>query len=1817
MSSPNVSSLLPRSGTTCTIDASSATGTVIAEQLARLTGGAPIVIRDAQRQVRGTTVTVTGKTTFLNVADAPVTAVAKWSPKDVQLTVRFTLIDGRPGRDAWTFSRSFPELPPFRAGSAEVAPGALPPDLLDRLPLADAAFVLTTDDDARDWETDARLDPGLNFVARCAPTALLGLLGEYVDDPDEIVLRGLIVVPRPDEEFAALGPLELPWLAPRPAPGIHLTTRLEIEANLEELELELEKAVLHIYCPTSKAWVAAHPTYRPVFGIQARLEIDGDRKALNVVALGIRSTRSIVFSGRSEGVTLDSLDDLEDTVGDDDLARYLPHDVRHALSDIEPALEAISIQLGPRLRIESVSVAVRLPGLHTDALPGLPVRDLRADFQITRPFGPGREVLVALRGSADFLGAPFDAVLALPDVHATAHMQAGATLPLGGLIQAMGLPAAPELAIDGMELEMNRDGSYAIAAAMAPRPAWTLDLGPTPLVASRVRLVASRPASGAAVGSLSGVLTLGEELELAFDQAVPGPFLLRGELPDVRLRQLVATLGDRPLELPAGFDLTLEDAAVQIQRPDASLVLRLATTMPALGTCVFEARRVGAAWGVAAGVELSNIRLSSLPGLGALGGFEDLFQLDRLLLVASSFTDEGFAFPRLAAFDSPLVRAGDVLLPAPARGVSTGVHVYGRWTVGASREQVLIQRLLRLEPALGVTLRVGSDPRADSRLAVDHDTTILGHPLHCQLGGRMADGHLRLFVTGDLSFDIDGANHRFDAALRFVAGGAIMTGTGPAELRVGALVLSNPVLSLGVSWAGAASLGLAASLSAARFPSSVVVLFDGASPPRSMVAGAVLDLSLADVVETFAGAASPPGLAEVLPLATLVESQVFALGAAIAPALDGLQLEAIAAAFAAHGVALPTTPADVLTVVSSPGERWSVTDLTAMRHYELVATGPEIQVRRNPQLLVVPEALTIGARRFDPAISLDTRLQILSFGGDGRVEVSPGQGIVVDGHMDRIVAGTEALFSIAGGAHLTVWTFARPAPSDASQRDPQFRIDGRLSMLGLDRPLTAALTPSGFAFAIEGSLGPDLTYDLRGVVAGPATVNVAGRMSISVGPLDLGALGSVDIASGVTGAFELGANGSARWATYTGGFSFAGERFTLPALHLDVNAASLPGVAPWVLDRVVASLKTFFLGAPIRWAMLARAEGVTGVRYVAGVLKDAFAMAAPQTAAAVMKAAGHGIDEIVAGLEMAYGLAAGAAAAALQRSDYAAGEVAAVLRRAYGVADAEAVRLLREAGYRAGEAAGALISVGTGSPEQSALLLRGAGYPTGEVAGALRSAHDSSADAAAALLAATGHAIEEVTRALESVYSALAEQAASALRGAGQAAPVVAGALKAVYGVTAEQSAQLLKGAAYTIDEVAGALELVFGAGAAQATTWLEAAGYDAGAVGGAIKSVFDAGPDQLAALLTTAGFATGAVGSAIRDAFGTTADQAIGLLRTGGYSVEQAAATLRIAYGTTPDQAVALLKGAGYGAGEAASALRSAYGERAEQTATLLKGAGYTVGEVGGGLRSVYGATVEQAAGILATVGYTAAEVGGVLKSVYGVAVDQVARVLRGASYTATEAVRALQGAYGAAMDQAAILLKAAGYVAGAVGGAVSVAYGATIERVTRLLEEVGYTVDEVTASIQGYGSTAEQAAGLLKGAGYAVGGVASALKSTYGVTKPQAAKVLQRAGYSLAEVASALRSAHGVILDDAAPILKDAGYSIAEVGGVLKSEWAATADLAGRALKGAAYTLAEVGAFLRDGYGLEGDPLQSALEGSGYTREEVKAFLATLGGH
>lgn len=1309
--------LLPLSGGTLTLDAGAASGSILADQLARLTAGKPITVANATRSVAGGTVTVTGTAGLLGLDALPVTVIATSGAAGTTLAARFAL------PTTWRFSQSFPNLPLFSASVAGMDP--TDGDLLDRLALSDAGFVLTTAGGS-DPATGVPLQAGFNFVAQCDVSALLGPLGKDLKSGATLPLGGPVILPAPNATTPALPgfPQQFPWQM-TDVPGIYLTAGLAIDWTVGE-KLRLHDVALRFYSPPSQDWAGANPSYMPLFVAETVLDVPSAGISLDLTVWMPSALDGLMLSGRCAGVSIGHLAALADLAGGTGLADALPADVQQAIAALESlALEAVMLRLGPDLAPTAIDAAVTL-GVSTGVVPGFSVGNLSADFALAQPFAATRSLEAGLRGTLSFLDTAFGVQVALPDGTAMAEMDEAATLPLGKLFAELGLPAPPDLTVDSLTLGIGKDGSWSIDATMADAPGWTLALGPASLTVADVSIALARAAGAAASGSVGGTLAFDDTLKLDLQYQLPGNFTLRADLPEARLSQLLAKLVPGA-PLPKGFDIDFTDGVVLIGESGSDLTFQFATTMASLGTVIFEATRASSGWGFAAIVDLgAGVTASSLPGLGALVNFEKIFRLDELLLVAASIDDPAFQLPDLAAFQSPsLASVGKLSLPAQAGGLTSGFSIYGRWTIDTTAQpQKLLKTLLDLDPALDIALEIGADPALNSRLSVGVDATIAQMPASCSFGGAIQSGEIELFLTGQLTAQIQGHPVEFSLSTLFLPNGIVIAGSMQGTVAFEGLELSDLALVIGCDWEAIPSLGIAATLTHADFQAALAFFFDSADPSHSMLAGAISNLTLRDVVDTFVGRFVPSAVDGVLGHVALEGTGSFTLDAGLADALDGFKLDAIAAAFDKAGVSLPQTAAQLLLVTGKSGESWFITDMTQLLHYELRRAGNGIAVSLNPQFRLVPQTTTLGSLRFEQGCFINAMIDVYGVKAMAKVTVTANQGIAVDAELSRIVIGSEQLFCLdaasgGGGPSLSLATFKQPtlaAPLD----DPHALINGQLTLLGLSSRTYVDVTEQGFSFTLDGQAGPDFHYALKGDFHGLDDLRAGGDVTLSmkVGTVDLGALGSVDCGQekfGVAATLSAGLAQATLFARVTASTTIKGQKLSLPPLDLDVGTQTLLSL-PALLRPLIAEAFKGALKDAQHWAELIGDDIVVGVDDVGAACRNVYGLSA-KDAATAMQTAKMSARGIAADLDSAYHTDAHATAAILEGLHYDANTVGDAVQHQWQLSAGQVASALQGAGYSVEEAGTYVKNTFNLDADKLKDVLEGAGFPDSQING--------------------------------------------------------------------------------------------------------------------------------------------------------------------------------------------------------------------------------------------------------------------------------------------------------------------------------------------------------------------------------------------------------------------------------------------------------------------------------------------------------------------
>lgn len=1218
-------------------------------------------------------------------------------------------------------------------------------------------------------------------------------------------------------------------------------------------------------------------------------------------------------------------------------------------------------------------------------------------------------------------------------------------------------------------------------------------------------------------------------------------------LPTVRLRQLLGGFGGAALPLPSQFDLAFAGGPVQVQQSPNNLQFQYATTMAGLGPAAFLAKCTPAAqsrWQAAAALDLGATPLSGLPGLGVLRAVESVFPLSSLLLVVSSadadgFDEGDFALPELAAAGTPAI-SSDKLQQVDS--VKKGLNVYGKWQLNSTkREQKLLRTLLGLDQQVSVVLQVGTDPGEGSSLYASKTTTIKGMPFSCQVGGQLSAGTVSLFVNGTLEATIQGRAVQFDANMVFMPNGALLAGSMLGTVAFAGITLSNLGLAVGLSWEGLPSLGIAATLTLASFNSALAVLFDSAEPTKSMLAGAISDLTLNDVVTTFTQTATPAQLADVLKQVrlTATSDQVLADGSqgaaalqAVVAALDGRDLDAIAAALAKVGIAVPTASAEVLLTTAVPGQKWHLTDLRTVLHYELTKQGDTLRVALSPQLYVVPQDTGIGALAFKQGFFINAKLTIFFLEASVKILVKPTEGIAAAGNLAPITLGHPNLFSLRAatdptkGPSVSLATFSQtvaapPAPAPAPTPTPtpapnQPYNPGQPYQnqpYGPNQPYTPGqpypnqpynpgygaypgqpqpYTPGGGAYPGQ-PYGPGQPYPNQPYNPGQPYQNQ-----------------------------PYGPNQPYPNQPYNPGYG------GMPAGYPQPPAAPKPAAAP--TPTTVVKGPHFQLDGELTLLGMKRGVAVnidgSGATFALtgtitpGVTADFQGRFKGPKDLRVSGSVNVGIDSIDFGMLGRLNLYSGVQASVSLGVDS---------NRAWATFQGKV------------QAAGQTVtlptldlSIETGSfaelPQQLARLVRTA----------LQDLFKDAAKWAAFVQQGLLTGVQDVGMVFASYYRLSADQMAQAFAKAGYNIDVATRTLMNYFGEGIFGAAKALKTVGYPVAYVGDSLARVGGyitssaVGAAgnaagAVASALGGAGYPIREVGSYLVNNLRVNPKDLVTVFQHSGYPLNEIGSYLQKDFRFTAGAVVGALKSAGYAMSTIAPFLAANFTLGLNELLGAYKEAGYALGEAAGA---------------IKGAGYAVQDAGNALKSTYAASASATLGGLRTAGYAVQDAAQFVAKSFVLNDQALAASMKGANCAAAEVSGALVAAFGTTQATATQVLATVGYGGTELLGALKSTYNLPKEGAAQLVKALNYaSTDAANALKNTYGVAREDAARLLKNVGYPADQTAQAVMGAYNVTRDEAGRVLGVVGYGANEVSNALGTAGNAIASGATTVINGIG--------------------------------------------------------------------------
>ncbi|HEX6086222.1 MAG TPA: hypothetical protein VF266_16955 [Thermoanaerobaculia bacterium] len=898
-------------------------------------------------------------------------------------------------------------------------------------------------------------------------------------------------------------------------------------------------------------------------------------------------------------------------------------------------------------KVLSVQIVVAaLPDDGWDVVPGyLKVKDVGAIFLVNDPFGAARTFNTTVFGE---INVPTENPILLMEAYAQyaddftigAGLVPDTSFNLTQLLATF-IPAVkdgPNLNFTdlGLEIEFTEPKThYTFAAALTD--IWTFTFGGTSVLEVQYASmqIDNYSNAGESGGIFTGVITI-LGADMAFSYVMPGEFSLNAHIPqfDVDLQQIANDLmggWNAPDWFPS-FTFPETNIAITIRLDNGQSTYSFhMDANPSVGRISLDVLRYNGTWAFAAGILIRGGKISDFPGLEGLTAFDDFLTLKDLVMeIATQDLPSGPGLPlALPPQPHPLARQPQFLIRgrrlvqfrslAGARG---GVFIRGGIELRDTGDQRTLAKFLGIDGlTLDLSLFLGANPAQNSRIEVSFTLLIQDTlDLACTFGAELRAAQFSIYLEGRITVTLQDQPLIFQVRMTFVPTGAFIAGSMLGTISFWVFQISNLAMVIGINLEGIPSFGIAAQISVSSFNSSIAVFFDSTRPSRSMLAGSVSDITLQDVVDELVGIAQhvpEPGFgaADILDQIGIFGTKRFNGPAELGRALDERDVPVIQRIFAENGVTIPGSITEVLINSTEPDQIWFLTDMTTMKHYDMVRKSADvIEVALEAELYLVPEAVDLGGITFTAGYRINGIIQFLIIRVQLNIEIATNKGISADVLVDPIVIYSDKFFALTGfdgtgGPQLSLSTYTRTDPGLPPEwQKPHFFLNGRFNFLGIEiAAFYVNINSSGFLFDIRGEYFTGTSYEIAGYFKSLNELGASGSAFIGIDrSADLGPLGTIALKVGVSGSVSVTWDGTTARATFSGGFVFQSHEFTIGPLELDVNAEALKHLASTVFEEAVDAIEQFLLEDVEKWLEWVEKGILTGIEDIASVLSGVF-----------------------------------------------------------------------------------------------------------------------------------------------------------------------------------------------------------------------------------------------------------------------------------------------------------------------------------------------------------------------------------------------------------------------------------------------------------------------------------------------------------------------------------------------------------------------------------------------------------------------------------
>ncbi|NSL87287.1 hypothetical protein ECE50_010630 [Chitinophaga sp. Mgbs1] len=1213
----------------------------------------------------------------------------------------------------------------FDRVTEQVTPVYITP--LDTLTIYNAYFVVTSEPQ-QDTSFHVPLQWGLNFTANVKPDTILALVETIFQSTTDLVIFGTIWFPNSittPASYAAQHPfipgkVVYPWEIAADGfnriPGICLQIPLQLSYNVQQNNTSLAAFAaesIYFYTPPDDTWIMedTSPALIPLQAYTGSISIDNSAIKADITAPVQYGIDELVLYTTFEGLSIGNLTQLAGITGSaDDPLQLLPDGIQHAVKDLQLMNLSLALDYSytDSIALTNTSFTIGMPGLNWNIWPGdhnsshLELDSISCTFSIDNPFSIAPELYgdnnytVTVNATLEIENVPFTVTASSGNNFTIyAQMAEQETIPLQQILQAYApqIPAPSDLTVDTFRVSATPGQSYSFAMLMAAAPnPWSITVGSETLTVSDVSLACTYQNS-AISGSIGGIIQLNDYFSLNLYYATPGNIIIRSFVPQIQLSQLIQTFAPSSVTLPQGFDITLTNNSVLLQQTNGVYNFQLATAIAQLGCLLFAIEKTAAGnWGFAAGIAIDKGMLANLPASQAITAFEKWFPFDDLVLIVSSIADQQFSFPGFQQFNNTALNNAKIQLPASANGVSKGFYLYTT-TSFTTDDNVLaaLMQLLKI-PAntqldvllayladkeqfqLGITLQTFLTPAKDpSQISaagsLAYSNTTLSGTLFVTAGG--TDG-FTLGLAATVQTLIQQTPVTFNVTLAMVPNGFFAYGTmkNTVPITIGPVQLANVGLQLGISLEGLPSLGFTAEVAAAGlFDSSIAVLLDSTDPAKCMVAGAISDLRLIDIVNHFTNAGNLPApVADLLSGISLTGSPAGSFAVTgndtgnLVTALNSNDTATVSKLFMQYGH-LSSFPADSSTLIifaDAANARWYITSLTGsgnsslITHYQLVqdTTGNCVNVSKEIQFYFVPDPAgsNIGNCYYPQGMMLSGRLNFLFLDLDVDVTCVSSQGINIQAEMAPIIVWKQAFFSITDTSGNKGPSLSFSSYQTSSSSAPGLICSGQMELMGLKESISIVASKSGGYFSLSTTVIPLVQLSLTGNFQGLNNLSVSGSASISIGSADLNILGIIKLTAGISCTLTIGWNGTDASAVLHYEVYISSDTHT-GSVTLDVNTAMLTDLVNIIEGNVSLSLSTHFLDNVGEWldTVFNKLNSIQDIKTIGNLLHTTFNLSGNDIISLTQQHLQYNLDNLVTVLNGA-GQSAGSIQSLLQNT---------------------------------------------------------------------------------------------------------------------------------------------------------------------------------------------------------------------------------------------------------------------------------------------------------------------------------------------------------------------------------------------------------------------------------------------------------------------------------------------------------------------------------------------------------------------------------------